>query len=559
MDQQDEPIPNPSPAMFALISIGASALFFLPQILILADPHHRVLYHMFGRPSTVFIPVIFDIPLLALIFYIPVVACSSHPRLRRILLAALLCIAAMAVYWDFVNSFPALSHYLPARKTAAAIMICFGLFLLLVFAGVPLADEIFLRAWAIARAVLSITGFVAIVTLLQLIWFCWQARDLNTGLGSSGIVSRPVLSTNASRGRVIWIVMDELAYEQLNGDRLPGLELPNFDRLSSESSDLQQVIPAGTSTEDVMLSLMTGSEVQDVWLSPDGGRFWLVAKGQKRYFDQKDTVFRDARQLGYANGVVGWYMPYCRMLQGELASCTWSFRRSLGGVEPSASLLTAVLHPFVATASKAWVRLVHPHKMSTSDLQGGIDRTRDFVDLSRDTDAALADHRITFLLIHLPLPHPEGIWDRHTNQFAIARSSYVDNLALADITLGHIRSQLEAAGEWDADTVLVIGDHGWRTRTIWANDPAWSADDQQASHGRQYDPRPAYLLKLPNQHQPVKIGASFNALRTRALLDAMLRRQFASPDQLQTWIETQPAPRSQFSSYALPQANSASH
>jgi hypothetical protein len=61
------------------------------------------------------------------------------------------------------------------------------------------------------------------------------------------------------------------------------------------------------------------------------------------------------------------------------------------------------------------------------------------------------------VLLHLPIPHPNGIYDRHTGQLATAGSSYIDNLALADRCLAGIRRTLVESGQWDSATVVVMG------------------------------------------------------------------------------------------------------
>lgn len=169
--------------------------------------------------------------------------------------------------------------------------------------------------------------------------------------------------------------------------------------------------------------------------------------------------------------------------------------------------------------------------------------TRDFQVLDRATTAAIADPRLNFLLLHLPIPHPTGIWDRRTQRFVPRRSSYVDNLALADAWLGKLRAQMEARGEWDSATILLMGDHAWRTKLLWDNGPAWSADDQAASHGGAFDDRPAYIVKLPGQHAGAEIDTRFASGNTRALLDALLSGRIRDAAQLAAWVAQAPPPK----------------
>ena len=47
----------------------------------------------------------------------------------------------------------------------------------------------------------------------------------------------------------------------------------------------------------------------------------------------------------------------------------------------------------------------------------------------------LRDQRIRFAFLHMPIPHPPGIYDRTTHQLS-SHGDYLDNLVLADETLG---------------------------------------------------------------------------------------------------------------------------
>ena len=163
----------------------------------------------------------------------------------------------------------------------------------------------------------------------------------------------------------------------------------------------------------------------------------------------------------------------------------------------------------------------------------------DYRNLLSAGDAFLADPSIDFLFLHLPIPHPYGFYDRKKKVFTTTHTSYVDNLALADVYLAHVREILEQKSQWDSSTVIVMGDHSWRTTQIWSDSMTWTDEDQSASHGGEFDPRPAYMVKLPNQQTPVRIDQSFSAVSTRALLDGMMGGQLQTPAELQGWVSLQ--------------------
>lgn len=75
-------------------------------------------------------------------------------------------------------------------------------------------QELFASAFGMA-------SLVALVVLAQLVWFGWQARDLNhpVELHGHSVVGEAV----SHDGRVIWIVLDELSYQQVYERRFPCL------------------------------------------------------------------------------------------------------------------------------------------------------------------------------------------------------------------------------------------------------------------------------------------------------------------------------------------------
>ena len=66
----------------------------------------------------------------------------------------------------------------------------------------------------------------------------------------------------------------------------------------------------------------------------------------------------------------------------------------------------------------------------------------------------------------MAVPHPGGIYNRSTRTFSTLNATYIDNLALADSYLAHVRSLLKAQGKWDSSAVVIMGDHSWRTKGV---------------------------------------------------------------------------------------------
>lgn len=105
---------------------------------------------------------------------------------------------------------------------------------------------------------------------------------------------------------LVWIVFDELSYDQTFEHRVHGLSLPAFDALRNESALFTNVQPAGIKTVDVIPSLLGGNEVNDTRFTLQNQ---LMVQGQKssrwKSFDSDDTIFHKAQQAGWRTAAVG--------------------------------------------------------------------------------------------------------------------------------------------------------------------------------------------------------------------------------------------------------------
>jgi hypothetical protein len=317
------------------------------------------------------------------------------------------------------------------------------------------------------------------------------------------------------------------------------LKLPAFDRLAADATVFTHVAPAGMYTHDVLPSLMTGIHADQIRSSSDGLlSIHDAATDRWRRFDQHDTVFEDALNDGYSTGVAGWYNPYCRILPQVLDHCFWTNHFLLpSGFFADQSFTVNLLTPITDFASRAFNFVLlkkHPNMQRATQLHAD-----DYRSLFAAADALLADQSVDFMLLHMPVPHPGGIYDRRTSRFATNSSSYIDNLALADLYLAHLRRTLEQQGTWDSTAIVIMGDHSWRTELLWEKSSFWTAEDDAASSHGQFDDRPAYIVKMPEQRQAVRMDAPFAAMRTRALFDGLLDGRLSSTSDLTAWVQQQ--------------------
>jgi hypothetical protein len=105
----------------------------------------------------------------------------------------------------------------------------------------------------------------------------------------------------------------------------------------------------------------------------------------------------------------------------------------------------------------------------------------------------------------MPVPHPPAFWDRRSHDYGVG-GSYLDSLDYSDRFLGQILDVLEGEPRWPQTTLILQGDHSWRTR-IWRTTPGWSAEDERISNGGEWDPRPLLLIHGAGQDNAATVAS----------------------------------------------------
>jgi hypothetical protein len=517
------------------VALGVTSIYLLWLIGPLVTSKHDAVYHWSGSPFQLFVPPILDF--CAFWLLLTLVLMFATGKVRVAIWSGMIGFTP----WMALKNSATLTDTKPPHLLSFALLgIALVALLLSLALWRPKFEKRFEQIERFATTLFLFSAISGVVILCQYAWFGWQARSLNAELPLHHTVHGQ--TAQAGRPRVIWILFDELSYQQVYERRFPGLQLPSFDALAAQSTVVTHTIPAGIYTALVLPSLMTGEPV-DVNRSSSDGRQLSLHNPQSevwQWFDEHDSVFQDALNLGYSTAVAGWYNPYCRILPDVLDHCFWTYDSSAQNtMVPGAKLQSNLMEP--------WKRFFggmpgyrfgpsYLHIPKLTDLYAK-QHISDYVALADAADRMLDDQTVGFALLHLPIPHPEGIYDRRADTFALRHSSYIDNLALTDKLLGHIRSKLVQSGQWDASTIVVMADHSWRTELFWRHTPEWTKEEQIASRGGEFDDRPAYIVKLPEQRTGARIDAPFAALNTRRLFDALLSQTIRSKEDLAAWAK----------------------
>jgi len=384
-----------------VLALGTSTFYLLVLIAPLISPSHTAIYHFSGEPIVVFAPVL----LYVFVFWLLLTGLFQWARNPGWPYLILWSILILSFPWRLLkNLFSLADRPLPHLLSIAAFLVpLFALIAIVIFRR-PHVLPWFERTRHFVATILGFASLTGLVFLGQLLWFGWQARSLNH--------PRPLhsrhLATPAQtpKTRIIWILLDELSYQQVYEQRYPGLALPAFDQLAAQSTIFTQVVPAGIYTERVLPSLISGMPVDRTYSSSSGQlSLHNSSTNEWQSFDQHQTVFQDALNDGYSTAIAGWYNPYCRIMPQVLDQCFWTFNSAnLGGMAPSQSITENLLEPLRSERTSILTLINRLHQLHASDIQSFRLHKQDYDEIFAAADHLLGDRSANFILLHLPIP-----------------------------------------------------------------------------------------------------------------------------------------------------------
>jgi hypothetical protein len=489
-------------------AFGAVVLISLLRVWPLLSPHHSLIYHNFLPVQSMIWGIVINLGIFTLVAALLFAYLQkSEVGLRTVIWALVGAVLAPAVASDIVAM----------RRTSVPQLYLHLLFYGILLAGLALR---WLRPIAYERVVRG--------SLLLLLWIgcgvAWivpellyfglrtQPRDANVPMTRAGL---PIVrgAVPISRGRIVWLLFDELSYNQAFEHRFPGLAMPVFDKLKSESVSFSDLKPVGYETDRVVPSFFLGHVVGDIQSNLDGEpKIKLAGQENWQAFDARATLFSDAQSLGWTTGVVGWYNPYCRILAGTLNYCFWAGNGQWNGTTPDQTALANAMTPVTEMVRG----LLQKPGFAQEERHAA-----DLAALMPQADALIRDQSIGLVFIHLPVPHPPGIYDRRPGHRRDTRT-YIDNLALSDELLGELMNSLNATPLAKKTTVIICSDHSWRI-PLWRG-AQWTPEEETASRGI-FDTRPVLMIHFPGQMAQHDVTAPFDEIKIHDILEHILRGQ----------------------------------
>ncbi len=339
--------------------------------------------------------------------------------------------------------------------------------------------------------------------------------------------SHPIPAAPANRPRLVWILFDELSYKYVFETRDPSLQMPNFDRLRSQSTLYTDVIPIAYKTTRAVPGLMLGRIVTDVEYTA-GNRFRVKTVDSPGWqtFDAHASLFALAQHSGVTTSVIGWYLPYCPIFAQVATQCYWSDDddQDRGPTMVQASYAENVWFPLrILLETSVWPRRAWDDEARWAS-ESHIDSVRD---ISRHALEVLSSSQADVIYLHIPAPHPVAFWNRRTAQFD-GGGSYLDGLDYSDRLLGQMLDILEKQPRWGATMIIVQGDHSWRTQ-MWRPLPGWSAEDERVSHGGEWDQRPLVMVHAAGEQAPQTVAARTSLMVVHDAVAAEIRAIAQSP------------------------------
>ena len=362
-------------------------------------------------------------------------------------------------------------------------------------------------ALRLMRGLALVTSPLAIVTTALA---SWMFLELAAGPTWRWVDPAPLKRTPPSLRRVVWLVFEELDQRIAFEARPPGLGLPELDRLRRESLYADAARPPAGTTAVAIPALIIGRPV--VAVAPMNPRdLELTFKdGKKAQWSAQPTVFASARTLGYDTALIGWHLPYPRVLGAALGLAHW---------RPSVDHEQARGHTFSEAFGNQWASLAPP--VNRRRLLSG--RVAELADLAIRT---AVDDRFGLVFLHLPIPQPPGVYDRATERltawnFSHEGGGYFDNLALADRIVGELRRGLDRARLGDVTWIVVSSTRSWRG---------------SKQYDGQTDPRVPFLVQPPLGGPTRHVDAPFSTLATHDLVLAILRGSVSDTTDTAVWL-----------------------
>jgi hypothetical protein len=334
--------------------------------------------------------------------------------------------------------------------------------------------------------------------------------------------------------RILWIIFDEMD-QNLTFDYRPStLELPEIDRFRNKSLYASCAYPPAGETDLSLPSLITGKLISKYEaISPNDIMLTLSENNQAYEWSSLPNIFSKAHEMGINTALFGWYHPYGRVIGSNLNYF----------MSNSTELTDLTFYDAMSLQFDLFIKSIPIinnydffRQFYVFDNLKRKYFVKSYLEILDGSKEAVVNDDLGLILLHLPVPHPPGIYDRAKKDFSLEEHSYLDNLALADRTLGELRRTMEISGTWDNTTIIVTSDH-WLRTNVWNQVKLWTNENDVLSYYEGSDHRVPFMLKLAGQEEGVIYNQDFNTVLTHDLILALLKNELSNPEDVVKWID----------------------
>ncbi|MFX4263651.1 sulfatase-like hydrolase/transferase [Pelotomaculum propionicicum] len=479
----------------------------------------NIQYHSELPPNiNYYLAVILDVLILALIFWtaITITRKFGNQTIKNISRGAFLLTLTIPI-----NAIVT-SYYFKEQNNVSNILVIIFILLLLILS---------IRMFLYYRSrVISLLAKAVLILFPFFLFNLFQPAYTFLTLNPSEFEVKPSAKTQSIKGptnpRIVWIIFDEMDQRLTFEDRPPALKLPELDRFRSHSLYANNAYPPAGETDLSLPSLTTGKMISEVKYDRPNDLLIRIS-GENKFvgWSTLPNVFSKVYDMGFNSTLIGWYHPYGRVIGNNLTICSWHTFNNCRKATFSEAMAqqTEYFFKFLPLVGKFKIM----NQISFYDELKLEDRIKSCTEIVNESLEAAVAPEIGLTLIHIPIPHPPGLYDSAKNDYVIKGGGYMDNLVLADRILGEIRQTMENSGLWEKTTVIITSDH-WLRYDIWSKNDLGVNDNNIESFKKGMDYRVPYMIKLAGQSDGINYNQVFNTVLTHDLILAVLKNEVSS-------------------------------
>ena len=313
---------------------------------------------------------------------------------------------------------------------------------------------------------------------------------------------------------VLFFVFDEWSYDRSanNEGFLPFF--PNLKDLAATSLNFLQARSPSSSTKVSLPSLIYQTSATGA--RDPKFRFWR-SNGATLPYTKVPSLFQLARNYGYHTSLIGFYLPYRKILGDQV-----DYVHSLPYVPKGNNFIERMM---IGTV-RNFAFLSDPVSQALDTrLYARIYSKNWFKNNNRILEESLQLIRTcpndTFAFFHLPLPHPPFIfqpdgtyWGSYFHLGGEKKGSLQDyerHLQYVDHVIGRIVETLKASGKFDQTLLIMTSDH------------SWNGDPQNGFQQLDTNLHVPLVVKLPGQRVGHKVKEQFSNNQLKPIIELAFR------------------------------------